>query len=362
MDLLKMDKNFRTENADIDAYDWYDIQSELFSLHGVYFDENEKIFTRMDKESRESVSAHVGVLATYTAGGRIRFRTNTPYIAIYSTQPCALNPNKGTLVNYCGFSYYANGVFCGATCPNPKGIYIDGQREFSYDGVIHVRYDIVKTEKIYDAEIYFPLYNGVNSIKIGIKKGSMLEKAKPYTYERPVVFYGSSITHGGCASRPGTDYVNKISRMLDCDIMNFGFTGNAKGEENMARYMANIKASVYVLDYDYNAPSVEHLEKTHEPFYKKLREKNPDTPVVFISSPNPRYRIDGAKRFETIKRTYENAVKNGEKVALIDGTTFFGENDLGDCTVDGVHPSDLGFDKMTKVIAPVIEKFLIAKK
>lgn len=358
-DVTKLDKNFLGESAKFDEYDWYNLKdNDIFSIHGVYYDEDEKIYTRMPKNIRDSVSKDVGVLATYTAGGRIRFRTDSPYISIYSTQPCALNPNKGSLMTFCGFSFYANGVFCGSTSPNSNAIFPKGEKEFSYDNVLHVRYDIKDSAKVYDAEIYFPLYNGVNEVIIGIKKGYALEKAKPYKNEKAVVFYGSSITEGGCSSRSGIDYVNRISRMLDTDIYNLGFAGNAKGEKVMAEYIANINASVFVMDYDYNAPSVEHLKDTHEPFYKLYREKNHDTPVVFISCPNPEYRIDGVERFEVIKQTYLNAKARGEMVELIDGATLFGTDGREDCTVDCVHPNDVGFERMAKVIAPVIGKYL----
>lgn len=353
-----MDINFVTQNAQLDEYDWYDVTKEPFSLFGVYFDENEKIFTRMPKWARERVSAHVDVLATYTAGGRVKFRTDSPYIAIYSTQPCALNPNKSTLCNYCGFSFYANGVFCSASVPNSNAIFPKGEKEFCYDNVLHARGDIVQKGGVYDAELYFPLYNGVNGLKIGIKKGCIVQKGKPYKNTKPIVFYGSSITEGGCASRPGVDYVNRISRMLDSDIINLGFTGNAKGEKEMAEYMASIDASVFVMDYDYNAPDAEHLKNTHEPFYKVLREKNPLTPVVFISKPNTDHDIFAGKRFEVIENTYKNAKAKGENVELIDGATLFGAKGREDCTVDGVHPNDVGFERMAKVIAPVLSKYI----
>ncbi len=358
MDVSKLDKNFITHNANFDEYDWYDATDKPFELFGVYFDEKEKIFTRMPKKEREKVSAHVNVLATYTSGGRLRFRTDSPYIAVQSTQPCALNPNKGSLITFCGFSFYANNLFCNTTMPASNAIYPEGEKEFFYDGVIHVRHDIASSGNVYDGELVFPLYNGVNGLKIGIKKGYKVLPPKKYSYTKPVVFYGSSITQGGCASRPGIDYVNRISRMLDVDIVNLGFSGNAKGEKEMAEYISKIDASVFVMDYDYNAPTVEHLQQTHEPFYKIVREKNPNLPIIFVSRPNTDHDASAKERLEVIEKTYFNAKSRGEKVELINGATLFQGEGREDCTVDGVHPNDVGFERMAKVIAPVISKYL----
>ena len=132
MDILKIDKNFVTQNAILDEYDWYDATSAPFELHGVVYDEDEGIFTRMPKDARARVSAHVNVLATYTSGGRLRFRTDSPYIAIYATEPCALNPNKGSLMTFCGFSLYANGYFCNTTVPESKAIFPEGDPRYLY--------------------------------------------------------------------------------------------------------------------------------------------------------------------------------------------------------------------------------------
>lgn len=358
-DVTKLDKNFIAKTANFDQYDWYDIKSNaLFSVNGVYFDEDEKMYIRMPRKVREKINNNVREIATYTAGGRIRFRTNSPSIAVYSTQPNTINPSRGSLMTFCGFSFYANGIFCGTTTPVSKEVCDESRTEFSYENVLHVYPDLQRQEIMYDAEIYFPLYNGVKSVIIGIKKGCKVQEAKPYKNSKPIVFYGSSITEGGCSSRPGIDYINRISRMLDTDIYNLGFAGGAKGEKEMAEFIAEVDASIYVIDYDYNAPSVEHIKDTHEPFYKIIRDKNPTTPVIFMSAPNPEYMIYGKERRDVIKSTYKNAKARGEIVDFVDGATLFGQEGREDCTVDCVHPNDVGFERMAKTIAPVLAKYL----
>jgi len=115
--------------------------------------------------------------------------------------------------------------------------------------------------------------------------------------------------------------------------------------------------SVFVYDYDCNAPDAEYLEKTHEPFFKIIRQKNPELPIIMISRPyysKDTEEID--KRIAVIRKTYENALANGdENVYFISGKTFFAMDDVFACTVDGTHPNDLGFYLMAKAILPTLE-------
>ena len=146
------------------------------------------------------------------------------------------------------------------------------------------------------------------------------------------------------------------------DYINFGFSGSAKGETEMAEYIASLPMSVFVLDYDHNAPDEKFLENTHERFFKTVREKNPYLPIIIMTMPD--YMYDEAsceKRTAVIRKTYENAIENGDKnVYFIDGKAFFGDDDVFACTVDKIHPNDLGCYRMAKVIektlSPLIEK------
>lgn len=174
------------------------------------------------------------------------------------------------------------------------------------------------------------------------------------------MYYGSSITQGGCASRPGNSYPAIISRMLNCDYINFGFSGNAKGEDIIVEYMASLNMSVFVCDYDHNTPSTEHLLNTHERLYKKIREGNPELPIVFISKPDFDSNVPlNIQRRNIIYSTYINAINNGDKnVYFIDGESLFKSEGRDSCTVDGCHPNDLGFMRMAETIGYMIKKLI----
>ena len=128
-------------------------------------------------------------------------------------------------------------------------------------------------------------------------------------------------------------------------------------KSEIAEYLAGLSASVFVLDYDANAPSVEHLQKTHEPLYQTIRNKNPETPIIFITLPFK--EVDYCKRRAVIYQTYQKAQQTGDKnVWFLDGMTVYGEKDRDACTVDLIHPNDLGFYRMAETIRPLLEEAL----
>ena len=255
-----------------------------------------------------------------------------------------------------GVSMFVEGMFSGIIMPSYEQIRnadpaVNGTGTIIFDGIKYP----YKTEGLYQTEIYLPLYSAVNEIFIGVKKGSTFEPAVAYKHKKPVLFYGSSITQGGCASKPGDDYIGRISRMLDTDFVNFGFSGNAKAEKVIAEYIAKQDPSVFVLDYDHNAPDADYLKKTHFALYKTIRAAHPATPIVMMTMPT----IDKQRRTEIIK-SYEKAKNNDDKnVYFVDCYGCFGKLKNGECgTVDDCHPDSLGFLRMAERVYPILNKLL----
>lgn len=166
-------------------------------------------------------------------------------------------------------------------------------------------------------------------------------------------------------SHPGNSYQNIISRRLNIDYINLGFSGSAMGEPAMAEYMATIPMSVFVSDYDHNTPTYEHLTKTHFALYETIRKKNPDLPYVMVTRPDYWNHMDieeRLKRRHHIIDNYNKALALGDKnVYFIDGKEFFAGKYADMCTVDGTHPNDLGFALMAYRIGAVLEKILGSK-
>lgn len=225
--------------------------------------------------------------------------------------------------------------------------------------VENATYESIKefnNRKMRDLTINFPHYCGVKNLYIGLKEGSQIKEGLPYINEKPVIYYGSSITQGGCVSRAGMSYQNLVSRRFNCDYVNLGFSGNAKAEETMVDYIKNLEMSLFVYDYDHNAPSVEHLLNTHEKMFKEVRRVNPDLPIVMMSRPKYFLTAEEKKRQKIIETTYENALKSGDKnVYFLNGRKLC-RLCKDDGTVDGCHPNDFGFASMAKALGDLIEK------
>lgn len=357
LDISQIDTNFKLTTIKEQNVEWHEVTEKEFSLHGVVFDELTHEFIRMPVDAAKAVSGNVRWLSRMTAGGRLRFATDSPYIAVQCVAPCIGPMNHMPLTGSHGLALFVDGVYRSMYTPDYGVITraIEGKSDvFAFDGLRETN-----VSGMQDCMLCFPLYGGVSSLRIGIKKGSSLGLAKEYTYNEPLCFYGSSITQGGCASYPGSDYVGLLSQWLDFDYINLGFSGNGKAEPNMCEYLANLHSSVYVLDYDYNAPNAEYLRNTHYPLYERVRKSNPNAPIVFMSKPDFDYDPESAERRDIILKTYEKAKAQGDNLVwFIDGEKMYGDFEKNACTVDTCHPTNLGFYRMAKYIAPVLKEIL----
>ena len=348
MDYKAVDPNLiAAESIDISDMDFYDIMNEPFEICGVYYSEEDGKFTRMPKDIALSVSEGVDFLRTHASGGRIRFKCNSPEYAIITKQPYCHPSPICTNVLTSGFDIYVDGVYNRTFSP------VQVPEKGGYQSRVKMERH---QDKMSDILIHMPPYGEVSSVLVGVKKGSKIEKPTPYKDMDPVVFYGSSITQGAAASRPGNIYQNILSRNLNFDFINLGFSGNCKGEPEMADYINSLKMSVFVYDYDHNARTLDDLVSTHEPFYNMIREKNPHIPIIFMS--RPLYLLNDVEklRLEHIRSVYEKAKAKGDNVYFVDGSKtaeFFGKHDA---TVDGVHPNDLGFMGIADALEKVFEK------
>ncbi len=347
--LLKNDK------ASEDAVDWYEVSLENFDIYGLLPEKDGILTRRMPVETAKKVSVGVLGQSGYGAGGRILFSTNSPFVALKVEYGDGSVP---TVCNHCfsyGFDLYRfdktqKDVFVGAFRPVSGFDYLTA--EFKVDTKNN-------REKTYYT-LNTPHFSEVKKLYIGLEKGSELARGKKYRNTKPVVFYGSSITHGGAAGRPGNTYENFISQKYNLHYVNLGFAGNAKGEPAMAEYISDLDMCVFVCDYDHNAPNVKHLSDTHYSFYETIRKKYPEIPYIMISRPdffkNP---TANDKRRAVIIESYKRALAAGDQnVYFIDGESLFEGDFYESCTSDGCHPNDLGFYRMADKIGAVIAAVL----
>ncbi len=349
-DFQKLDINFSLktklskENIEI-----YDVCNPPFKVYGLILPENEEdCFHRMPLEEARKVSEAVSMLQMNTAGGRVRFKTDSSYIAVHAEIDSVTKMGHMPLAGSAGFDLYANRA--------GKETYLHSfipPQSIDTDKVFESEYHVFESSgQMQEYTLNFPLlYSCVRKLYIILDKEAKVEAPKNYRFENPVVYYGSSITQGACASRPGNSYQSIISRRFNIDYVNLGFSGNAKGELSMAEYIADMKMHTFVFDYDFNAPDLEFLRNTHEPFYKIVRKKNPTLPIICISKPFGKGKTDWERR-NLIKSNVDKWKSEGDKyIYFVDGYEFREMFHAGDSiVVDGTHPNDLGFWCMAELI------------
>ena len=356
----KIDKNLQKDDMGVSDIKFYDCFSTPFKLYGFYKPYEQKKFMRIPPqfETSEAVNDGVKRLMFNTAGGRIRFRTDSQYIAIKVVLDELTKFSHMSATGVMGFDVYAKSsgspqepIYVKTFVPSLED---DGK---SYNGF----FEFSQGPYMRDITINFPLYNDISEVYIGLQENATVCEPTPYTISSPVVFYGSSVTQGCSSSRPGLCYSAILSRRLDCDIINLGFSGSARGESALAEYIAGLDMSAFVLDYDYNAQSEEQLLNTHFKFYETVRNRNPEIPIIMMSAPVPfprkakHIKVNRINTRIIVMESYIRGIKNGDKnLYFIDGQSLLGMDDL----VDGVHPNDVGFHCMANRLYPILKQVL----
>ncbi len=343
MDTSQVDKNFKTENTKTERFSFYNY-SEL-TVEGFPFMKENGNLNRLPDTLINQLPEPLMKISRISTGGVVRFRTDSRRIAVRCKNKDVYYSAIRAIAAGLGFDLYSGKRFISNYRPNTGAEHTDMEAE-ALGGGMH------------DYSLYMPIYSGIEELEIGILKGCRMEKPTPHRISEPIVFYGSSVTHGSCASRPGRTYPAIVTRMLDAHMINMGFSGNALGETEIAELIGKTEASAIVLEYDHNAQTVEYLEKTHGRFFEIIRRCHPRTPVVMMSRPhfNAEWEEDAALRRNVVRETYLNALKSGDKaVRFIDGMSIFPAETAADCSIDLIHPNDIGFDIMAKRVLCELE-------
>ena len=350
--ITEIDRNMAVETVDNTPVQFFNVLEEPFALYGLCNPYDGRQFRRLPDEIATATNDGVAWLYLHTSGGRLRFKTNSPYIAVKVKVRNVGQMSHMALVGTAGLDVYLRHEdgyrfrdICRAVSANDGAVRI--VEEGGFTNLIHL------PGGMSDLLLNFPLYGEIDELWIGIAPGSTVEAPDPYRDLPPTIYYGSSITQGGCANRPGNNYPNVLSRKYNVDFRNLGFSGSARGEQIISDYIASQPMSAFVFAYDHNAPTVEHLAATHEPMYLNIRASHPDIPVIFITRPSLHYSPDEVARREVVKGTYERAKARGEKVYFVDGEPIFDILGGDCCTADGIHPNDLGFACVAAALDPI---------
>ena len=364
LSIEEIDPNFKIEEEiGEDDVVFYDLMDEPFEKYGFYHCCHEEGYKRLPDEIGQNVNHGVAELYRHTAGGRVRFSTDSKYIALRVLMPQGVGKHSiMPLSGSAGFDLFVDDPETGDSRFCKTKFYPSSYDATEFSGKV-----VFKERQLRHFTLYFPNYNTVGAVYIGLQADATVDKGMKYRNAEPIVIYGSSITQGGCASRSGNSYTNVVSRRLNMDYLNLGFSGSGRGEDLIVDYMSTLPMSMFISDYDHNAPNVEHLRKTHLKMYQKIRAAHPDIPYIILSKPDMVFSLKNlageAERRDVIYETYLYAKQHGDQnVYFIDGESLFRGPYEDMCTVDGCHPNDLGFAFMADAVTATIERISIYKK
>jgi hypothetical protein len=322
---------------------WYD--ARYLIVEGKGWTDTEGFWERLPARAKGKVPARVWELSKNTAGICVRFVTDSKEIRAIWDGGGAMYHMAAT--GNSGLDLYAreNGQWVFKGVGRPKETRSNSQLAKSLSGK--------PTEYL----LYLPLYHNVTELKIGIEPGAVIKKApeRPKEKARPLVFYGTSITQGGCASRCGMCHTALLGRWLDREVINLGFSGAGKMEPELAELLCEIDPEIFILECLPNM-TTPMVQKRVEPFVLTLCRSHPDTAILLVESP---LAISHNPGNAALRKVYEKLLKqNVRNLYYLSGDSQLAGEENG--TVDGVHPTDLGFFRMAAAYRPVLEKIIAA--
>jgi hypothetical protein len=346
--------------ADKDGVAWYGAHD--IGVEGQEWSDTESPFDRLPARAKEQVRPAVWGLSKQSAGLCVRFVTDATTIhARWTLTSARLEMNHMPATGVSGLDLYAKTK----TVDEAGGTFrwLAVGRPAAKSNSVKLVSGIPKGSR--EFMLYLPLYNGVESVEIGIPKGASIWKPKARRSGlKPIVFYGTSITQGGCASRPGMVHTAILGRWLDAPVVNLGFSGNGRMEAEVATLMAEIDSSVFVIDCLPNISAGDVTTRT-EPLVKILRKAHPTTPIVLVEdrSYTDSFFLASKRQRNLTSRValmavFERLKKAGDaNLHYISGEDLIGDD--GEGTVDSSHPTDLGFlrqsEAFMKVLRPILE-------
>ena len=334
--------------------DWHDVTQ--WGVEGRAWPEMERLrwFDRFPAAAQKTVTSAVWNLSRDSAGMMVRFKTDATAIHVhYKVVKATLGMPHMPATGVSGVDLYARD-------DSGKWRWVQVTRPATQEIKAEVIKDLAPGFREYAA--YLPLYNGVEFLQIGVPKGARFEGQAPRS-DKPIVFYGTSITHGACASRPGMVHTAILGRRFDTPVINLGFSGNGRMDAAVGEFLVKIDAAAYVIDCLPNMQPAAVREKC-APLVKLIRAARPDTPIILVE--DRRFTNDwitpAKKKFHddnhaALRAVYAELVNDGVKgLHYIPGDALYGTDTEG--ATDASHASDLGFMRQANVMEPVIRAAL----
>lgn len=330
--------------------------ADLFPLLGKVSENTETRYERLPKGLKEQTREAVWYLGKNTAGLAIRFSTDATSIGARWKVKDGTHMNHMTDIGSRGLDLYC--------LEGDKWVFVNAARPTigSLQTETTIISNMVQKEREY--MLYLPLYDALTELEIGVNEGAIIGQPKidlPCT-QKTIVAYGTSILQGGCASRPGMAHTNILSRWLNTEIINLGFSGNARLDYEIAELIGSFESPLYILDFMPNVETDQVNEKL-EKFYNIIRAKAPRTTILFIENPmfpkatyDTHIRKQIESKNEALNKIFNRLKEKDPNIFLISSHNVIGDD--MEATVDGLHFTDLGFMRYAEYLLPILQTHL----
>lgn len=349
----KLDPEMAERKPSGDGLTWYPVTDWGVEGRILPDQDRERWFDRFPKSANGHVTRNVWNLSRHSAGMMARFKTDATSIHIhYKLMNSNLAMPHMPATGVSGVDLYAR----------------DDQGKWRWVQVTRPSKQEMNVELINGLKpglreyaVYLPLYNGVEFLSIGVATGSQFETLAPR--EKPIVFYGTSITHGACASRPGMVHTAILGRRFDMPVVNLGFSGNGKMDAEVGDYLTQLDAAVYVIDCLPNM-NAKLVSERCIPLVKQIRKARPDTPIVLVEDRRntnswilPTRDSHHTANHQALRNAFATLQEQDVSgLFYIEGDRLYGDD--GDGATDGSHASDLGFMRQADVFTPILKQAL----
>ena len=335
-----------------EAAKWTPANSKAFTINGLWWlKENGGAYRRLPHRpaATDQIEKRVWNYSNYPAGARLRFKTDSSSIELridHGGDPFSWKELSVTAM--AGIELYEG--------PPDQMVFRRISRPVSGKARYVADFGPFPDRELREFTFYLPMYAKLKSLDIAMDSDARIEPPSPFKVDKPIVFYGTSFIQGGCASRPSMNLPALIGRMLGVDVVNLGFAGDGRCEQAMAKLIAEIDAACFVMGPILNEPVL--MQKNYPRFVACIRQQRPDVPILLMTRLHTSGQTEPYGVNTLVRDVWQKMCLAGDShVHFFDSFILYRDGSIHP-TVEGLHPSDLGFKMIADALAPDMAKIL----
>ena len=329
-------------------FDW--TEASDLTLCGKLMTDTPNPYHRVDTVKYKGFTTKENFQVRMSSGISVAFKTNSTSIRVQTLYGQTSHPTNGNGFSARGYDLYIK--------KDGRWVYAESGVQDGYNKRLKLIDNMDNSEK--ECLLYLPLYSEVNSVKIGVDKGAMIE-ALENPFRHRIGIFGSSFTHGSSTSRSGMTYPAIFSRNTGLQLLSLGCSGNCKLQDYFCDVLCNADVDAFIFD-SFSNPTEKQIKERLFPFIEKLQKAHPGKPLIFqatIRRESRNFNTLSEKleksRMELVETLMKEACKKYEHVYFIHPDATADDNNA---SVDATHPDNYGYNLWARSIEKPVKKIL----